>query len=177
MTSSNLETIRRLALRIAEKAASVENQRVREMWMRHNALQKTAPPVFCRPASPAVREIVHPPVATDPIERRIEELLRSLNLKIDVGDDQVFDPCIWLPAIFEQEGGLFGVSVEQQHASGQGAWRYQPVINTMEELVLCQVYFDGLWGDHPGCPPHTHQTGKMPVLPGKTKLAEHIANL
>lgn len=131
--TSERDLIRQLALAVAEKAATPENRRVREKWMRHNALQKTVPPVVCR-AYDVVLEISAPPIATDPLERQVERTLRILNYKIGLGDDEVFEPWIRLPAVFEDEGPLWGVTVQRESPAGGGAYRYQPVIESFSDL-------------------------------------------
>lgn len=134
MTSeSQRDIIRRLARRIAEKAASPENQRVRDKWIRHNALQKTVPPVVCR-AYDVVFEIGEPLLASDPMERQVERILRILNYKIDLGDDEVFEPLVWIPAVFEDEGPLFGIAPRMDTPSGTGSYRHLPVIASLEEI-------------------------------------------
>lgn len=138
ISGSPQDVIRRLALRVAEQAASPENQRVREKWTRQNALRKTVPPVVCR-AYDVVFEIGEPLVATDPLEQQVERTLRILNYKIDLGDDEVFEPWLWIPTVFEDEGPLFGVMTNMDRPLGGGAYRYQPVIASIEDIEKINI--------------------------------------
>ena len=61
-------------------------------------------------------------------------MLRILNFKIDLADDEVFEPWVWIPAVFEDKEPLFGVPVKRELPSGAGSYRYQPVIASLEDI-------------------------------------------
>jgi len=134
MSRSSLQTVRELARRVAGAAHSERNERIRRLWIEHNALRPTRPMVACRIYPPPAWEIVDPPLADDQLERQIETLLRILRLKIDLGDDEVFEPWLSLPAVF-QSPTLFGITFDLQAPKEyRGASRYCPVVEDLEDI-------------------------------------------
>lgn len=132
--------IRDLATRVAERAASKENQQVRDNWKEHNSLKKARTPVVCRIYPPAAYEIIDPPVSTDPLARQIEERLRVQNLKIDLDDDELFDPWYELSAVFEDTNSrFFGIEPDYERPNevgldGIGAYRHKRVIKETADI-------------------------------------------
>jgi len=65
-----------------------------------------------------------------------------------------FASWIRIPAVFEnEEEPLFGITIETEHPPDGGAYRYKPVINSLEDVAkikmsVCRAFsflFDGLY--------------------------------
>jgi len=137
MVSCSRETIQGLARRLAEKSATRENQLARQQWTDHNSLHKTRPPVLCR-VWEVVFSLLGRSTAENELERQIEDMLKVLNFKIDLADDQVFEPCLWLPAVFKEKS-LFGLLWEPESSPSGGAYRYKRVLKTLEDVKRIQT--------------------------------------
>ncbi len=138
-----MEYVRELARKVAEIAASEENQRIRRRWRDVNALRKPdRPPVWCRPVR-AWNEILPEDLlrCRDPWLRSVERDFRRTLFKHDVDDDSLLDSYFAVRAVFDVDPpNTWGVDIKV-HGSPDpgGAWAYDPPIRTdadMEKLRL-----------------------------------------
>ncbi|MBI4219345.1 MAG: hypothetical protein HY682_04305 [Chloroflexi bacterium] len=136
------EHLLRLVDRVVEAAADPVYARRKDMWTRHNRLEKVdKTPVFVclkrgsgRAANPvAWSEVLSPEsrVATDPLEREVElQLLQKLFKHDQVPDDDVLLPTLWLRAIPPRVNSLgsasivrpTGPSVDSDGQESAGLW-------------------------------------------------------
>lgn len=103
--------LRELVDRVVEAVGDPRYKPLKDMWTRHNRLQKTRKtPVFVclkkgsgRSANPVTWSELIPPetrVSTDPLEREIELQLRQKLYKHDhIPDDDVLVPTVWIRAV------------------------------------------------------------------------------
>ena len=102
---------RELVDRVVEAAADPRYEPLKDMWTRHNRLQKTrkTPVLVClkkgsgRSANPVTWSELIPPetrISTDPLEREVELQLRQKLYKHDhIPDDDVLVPTVWIRAV------------------------------------------------------------------------------
>ena len=128
------ETIRELAVQVAEIAASDSNATIQHRWRDVNALRKPdRAPVWCRPVGAWAELLPHDALAcTNPWLRNLEAQFRRILIKRDIGDDTPVSSWFAVPAVFEVDpGNVWGVDVGH-HTSGVvgGAWAYDPPLKT-----------------------------------------------
>ncbi len=108
MNASDLQIVRDLAKRVAEIAASEENQARRREWYRHNALQPGKPLIFCSPEGSWLEIREQPEFALqceDETCRGWELDLRTrLYIWEHFADDEVMDDRILVPHVLQQTG-------------------------------------------------------------------------
>lgn len=138
-TGRRSDHLLRLVDRVLEAAADPVYAERKDMWTRHNRLEKTAKtPVFVclkrgsgRAANPvAWREVLAPEsrVATDPLESEIElQLLQKLFKHDQVPDDDVLVSTVWLRAVAPREEATDRASKDSRPPSEEGlGWRLRP---------------------------------------------------
>lgn len=132
--SKQRSTIRALAARIAELAASPENVRIIQRWRDVNALRKPdRAPVWCRPVGAWAEILPDEALAcTDPWLRGIEIELRRILIKHDIGDDSPVEPWFPVDAAFDVDPpNLWGVEVRHQSSGVEGgSWAYDPPLKS-----------------------------------------------
>lgn len=127
-----------LARRVAEIAASPENQRICRRWRDVNALRRPdRPPVWCRPVG-AWDELLPDGdlLCVDAFSRRLERELREILIKHDIGDDTPVEP--WWPVrtVFDRNpSNTWGLDVPK-HAPPEpgGAWTYAPPLRAAADF-------------------------------------------
>ena len=132
--SNDINTLRDLADRYAAIAADPIQEQRRDLWTRHNSLEKTRVPIliltgfwdmWCRDYfSDATLK------CEDPFFREYEKQLRLMLFHAEWGDDCVFEPWITVPSVQPRGWGkVWGIEVKHQSLSGDGAaWRFAPDI-------------------------------------------------
>jgi hypothetical protein len=123
-------TVRQLAARVAEIAASPENARIQQRWRDVNALHKPdRAPVWCRPVG-AWAELLPEDalLCTDPWLRVVERQFRQALIKHDIGDDSPLEPWFGVSAAFDVDPpNVWGVHVAHLDSGvAGGAWVYDP---------------------------------------------------
>jgi hypothetical protein len=130
-------TIRELAQRAAEIAASADMAYCRRLWRDVNSLRlPERPPVICHPG--CWEELLPRAslVGQDPFEANVEYQLRQMLYKWEIGDDTVIEPWWGVPAAIHLEGEHeWGLPVGYTHSGVPGgAWRYEPPIREEADL-------------------------------------------
>jgi hypothetical protein len=94
ISSADRKVLRALAEEYAQIAAQERNERLRQMWIRHNALEQDRPMVVTYVETPMLREILPPQTdrCTGEFARQVEYDLRELLHWSQLGDDRPFDP-------------------------------------------------------------------------------------
>jgi len=128
------ETVRAMARRVAEIAASLENETIKQRWRDVNALRKPdRAPVWCRPVG-AWPELLPEEslVSADPWLRQVEAGLRRILIKHDIGDDSPVDEYFAVNARFDVEPrNVWGLDVQKTRPDDAGgAWAYDPPLKT-----------------------------------------------
>jgi len=140
--------LRRLAGRVAELAAHPVQDKKREMWYRHNALEPTRPVIFCDPEG-GWEEIFPEEVrqCTGEIAREWEfALLREVFWGESMGDDRVIEPHFNVRCVAET--GDWGIQEHIEDSSEEkGAWRYETVLESYEQ-DLDRLRFPAITVDH-----------------------------
>jgi len=139
MTPSNeRDWVRELGQQVAAVAADPGTERARQRWRDVNALRRPdRAPVWCRPVG-AWRELL-PETALqceDPWLRGIERTFRQALIKHDIGDDEPFEACFAVRAVFDCDPpNVWGVEI-RRHRPGTagGAWAYDPPLKRPEDL-------------------------------------------
>ena len=142
--SGGVAQIRDLARRVAEFAHSDDMQAMRDMWRRHNSLEKVERPmVMCCPVGAWVELVpASSLVATDPLHREIERTLRMRLYKATVGDDTVIEPWVDVHAVHlgEERPMMWGVNIDVR-TSGQsrGSFAFKPEIKEESDIEKLRI--------------------------------------
>ncbi|HUS80548.1 MAG TPA: hypothetical protein VM283_04710, partial [Armatimonadota bacterium] len=142
------DSIRELATRVAELAASDEYASRQRLWREVNSLRRPErPPVICHPG--CWEELVPRSslVSQDSFLSAVEYRLRQMLYKHEIGDDSVIEPGWPVPAAVHLEGEhLWGMPIEYTRTGVQGgAWAYQPPIRDeadIERIVPPRYRYD-----------------------------------
>ncbi len=132
----DIEIIRGLAERYAEIAAQPIMDERRDLWRRHNSLERTRPLVYMRWFA-AWNE--HPESrlqCTHPLWRTHERFLRQHIVQDEVGDDYVIEPWITQPATRVLPAhGRWGVPYNRIPSPiPGGSWLYDPPVRKLEDI-------------------------------------------
>ena len=121
--------IRDLATRVAEIAAHPYNAERREMWYRHNGLERVKPMVLVFPEG-SWPELLPDSRLTieDPVWRQHEFYLLHVIYRWEhLRDDNVIEPYMEIPSTRSVSG--WGLTAKQTHSTTKrGAWKYDPVL-------------------------------------------------
>lgn len=131
---SDIQVLRELARRYAAAAQRPVQDERRDLWRRHNSLEKTRPLIYVRGGEcwNEVPEITHQE-CRDPFLRRYERALRH-GLYVDsLGDDTVLEPWITVRASFKVAG--WGMRIERRYSeTAGGSWKHDPPLKDLSDL-------------------------------------------
>jgi hypothetical protein len=128
--------IRDLAKRVAEIAADPYNEERRQMWYRHNALERVKPMVLIFPEG-SWEELMPEStmVCEDPTWRRHEFYLRHLIYRWEhLRDDNVIEPYLQMGAPRGATSWGLEMQVKRSEAA-RGAFAYDPVLKGPEDFA------------------------------------------
>ena len=136
--ASQRDLVRELARRVAEIAASSENQAIRKRWCDVNALRKPdRAPVWCRPCGCWTELVLEDTlICQDPWLRDLELGFRRILKKHEINDDSPLEPYFAVNAVFDIDpSNRWGVQIGR-HLSDEagGAWGYDPPLKTKEDF-------------------------------------------
>jgi hypothetical protein len=135
ISAQEKELLRDLARRVAEIAAAPEHGVRREMWKKHNRLQRIKPMVLIFPEG-AWTELLPQSVCkiADPFWRGYEWHLRHLIYRWEhLRDDNVIEPILRVGIVATNSG--WGLSPQRIPSPEQrGAWRYDPPMKAPEDI-------------------------------------------
>lgn len=127
--------LRELAARYMEIATSDEMQQRRDLWRRHNSLQRTRPPIYVRAIPwgevPEVQQLT----GTDPALRGYEQQLRMDLYRAQIPDDYIYEPYLQVPAVvIAPPQGIWGVAFTHTPSTEPGgSWRFDPPIKALSD--------------------------------------------
>ena len=133
-----IRRLREVASRVAELAADPVQDVKRDLWRRHNSLERTRPLIFVRAF--AWREVVSPSlehVCSDPLYAAMEDALLQLEFRGSTGDDYVVEPFFMLPAVLaypEERSRRWGPSMSEVRDHASGAFLTTPCIESEADL-------------------------------------------
>ena len=135
MESKDRLILRDLARRVAEIGAHPRQAVRREMWKRHNGLQKVKPMVLCFPEGGWSEILPHSVLqCTDDLARHYEWHLRHLIYRWEhLRDDNVIEPWIKVGLVWSTTG--WGMEPGYIHSGvARGAWHFDPPMKDPEDL-------------------------------------------
>jgi hypothetical protein len=140
---TDIQIIRDLARQVADLAHSEANEKTRQLWRGHNSLKKVErPPVMCRPCG-GWEELVawNSLRCVDPALREMERALRMRLYKRIIGDDEVFEPWVNVPAVHlgPDRPMMWGVNIDVVHSPSGGAFVFKPEINEDSDIDKLKV--------------------------------------
>ncbi len=130
--------VRDLAKRVAEVAAKDIQDERRDLWRRHNSLQKTRPLVYVRWIA-CRHEVIGPETlrCRDPFFRAREFALQDMLHQDRLGDDFIIEPWITVGATYAAPSGpaRWGPEI-RYHPSpeNRGAWKFDPPLKTEADI-------------------------------------------
>ena len=134
----DIEIIRGLAERYAEIAALPIMDERRDLWRRHNSLERTRPLVYMRWLAAWNEHPESQLQCTDPFWQGHERVLRQGIVQGWVADDFVIEPWIAQKAsVILPENGRWGVPYNRiRPAEPGGAWLYDPPVKKLEDIEM-----------------------------------------
>lgn len=139
VSSSDKTIIADLAKRVAEIGHDPIQAKNREMWKRHNALQRVKPMVLVFPEGSWCELMPEGTLkCEDPALHGYEWHLRHLIYRWEyLRDDNVIEPRIRVGAVYRRTG--WGVHAQHRPSTeARGAWGYDPVIKDSSDLKKLQ---------------------------------------
>ncbi|HHN47048.1 MAG TPA: hypothetical protein ENN09_06360 [Planctomycetes bacterium] len=140
LTNNNdVKVLRALARQVAAIAAKpVQNER-RELWRKHNSLERTRPLVIIGSYMPFFHEVLpwDKLECSDPSARELEWLLQQLVWRDRLNDDSIIEPFITVPPVRASLSGeeRWGAPIRFIHSTeNRGAGIYAPPIKNEEDI-------------------------------------------
>lgn len=146
MSGRDREVLRGLARQVAEIGHLPDQERRRQMWRRHNRLEKVKPMVLVFPEGSWEEILPRDSMVTrDPVAREYEWRLRQLVYRWEhLRDDNVVEPRINVPVVPASRSGWhghalttgWGLSAETISSDAErGAERYDPPLKEPEDFA------------------------------------------
>lgn len=137
--------LRQLAARVAELAARPSEKEKRELWYRHNALERTRPVIFCDPENGWFEIVTSDQIRCEgALARRWEFLLRrEIFWGTEMQDDRVIQPYFDVRHVFTESG--WGMQETTIGGHNGGAYTWDPPLknyNDLQKLQLPQITVD-----------------------------------
>lgn len=142
-TGRQIDRLREIAKRVRELAGDPIQDEKRDLWRRHNSLERTRPLIYVRAF--AWREVVSPSidhVCTDPLYAAMEDALLQLEFRGTTGDDYVVERHLPLAATLAwppDRSRRWGPSLEEVRDVATGAFLTKPCIESEADLDLLRV--------------------------------------
>ncbi len=132
----DIEIIRELAEQYAEIAAQPVMDERRDLWRRHNSLERTRPLIYMRWFAAWQEHPQSELQCADPFWQGHERFLRQHIVQDWVADDYVIEPWITQRASVKMpEEGPWGVPYNRiRPAEPGGAWLYDPPLKELEDI-------------------------------------------
>ena len=135
--SRDVQVLRDLAKQYMEIASKPIQDERRDLWRKHNSLERTRPlvllmPFACWPEFPESQQLV----CEDPFLRGHEQVLRRALVQDTFGDDHIVEPWITQRAsLVTPPGGLWGVPFGRIPATEKGgAWKFDPPLKQLDDI-------------------------------------------
>jgi hypothetical protein len=124
ISKADRDVLRGLAERVARIAASREMAETRELWYRHNALERTRPVIFCDPENGWNEIITEVQMAcTGKLARRWEmDLRKEIFWGEEMGDDKPVEPFFDVPYTVSPDDWGVEAIYHQTDAAGSYVW-------------------------------------------------------
>lgn len=134
--SHDIPILRDLAKRYREIADKpIQNER-RELWRRHNSLQRTRPLIYVRWLAAWHEAPESQLLCTDPFFRQHETFLRQMIFQDTIGDDYIIEPWINQQASFiTPPNGPWGLRYGHIPTTEPGgSWKFDPPIKDLSDI-------------------------------------------
>lgn len=133
---TDVAIIRDLAKRYAEVAAKPIQDERRDLWRRHNSLQRTRPLISCRWFACWHEHPWSVLECQDPFWQVHERFLKQMLAQDEIGDDYIIEPWIVLRASVQSPPhGRWGVPYGRISTGvAGGAWKYDPPLKRLEDI-------------------------------------------
>ncbi len=132
----DVQLIRDLAKRYAEIAAKPIQDERRDLWRRHNSLQRTRPLIYMRWLAAWNEHPWAQPECEDPFWQGHERFLKQMIVQDTIGDDYVIEPWITQRASVKMPpDGPWGVKYNRIPSTEPGgAWKYDPPLKELDDI-------------------------------------------
>jgi len=134
ISQKDREVLKGLAAQVAELAAHPKENKKRELWYKHNALEHTRPVIFCDPEN-GWKEIITEKdlVCSEGIARQWEEHLRKeIFWGKMMGDDKVIEPYFDVPYSFSESD--WGMHENIIGGENGGSFTWEPPLKDYKDL-------------------------------------------
>jgi hypothetical protein len=153
MENNDILIIRHLAEQYAEIARLPIQDERRELWRKHNSLQKTRIPILCSWYWGSLTDstlLAEQLACKDPFYRGYEHWLRNMIYHTHIGDDTIFEPWITIRAVLKtptqcRNGNVWGIPYERDVISDTSAWIIRPTISShslVEQMIAAPHAID-----------------------------------
>jgi len=131
----DIRILRALAARYVEICCTDEQARRRDLWRRHNSLQRTRPPIYVRAVPWAEVPEVNQLECEEGFYRQYEHWLRMMIYRSGIDDDYTYEPWIAVEAVKQSPPeGIWGLPISRKLSEvAGGAWKYDPPIKQLSD--------------------------------------------
>jgi len=128
--------VRELAKQYAEIAAKPVQDERRDLWRRHNSLERTLPPVYVRWLAAWHEAPESRLKCEDPFWQGHERFLRQMIFQDTIGDDYIIEPWITQRAtLVTPKEGSWGVEVKHiPSPDKEGSWLFDPPLKELDDI-------------------------------------------
>ncbi len=128
------EVLRRLAARVAELSLRPIEKEKRDLWYRHNALEKTRPLVFCDPENGWNEIITSKQMeCSNKLAREWEMYLRKeIFWGESMLDDKVIEPYFNVPYVYQE--GDWGMQETRIGGQNGGSYRWEAPLRSYDDI-------------------------------------------
>ncbi len=139
MSQEDLQILRDVARRYRELAAQPIMDERRDLWRRHNSLERTRPPVIVFWSGGAWRREApdeYCPKSTDEFCRAWEAQLLRMMFHECIGDDWIIEPWVTIGAtVITPPGGSYGLPYHRTRPTEEdGACKFDPPLKELDDV-------------------------------------------
>ncbi len=133
--SSDVRILRELAKRYADVCRKPTYDERRDLWRRHNSLQRTRPLLYVRWLAAWHEAPESRLECQDPFFRPYENHLRQVLFQDTLGDDYILEPWLTVRAtVATPPEGLWGLPIRHsERTAPRGSWKFQPTLATLDD--------------------------------------------
>ena len=130
----DVQILRDLAKRYAEIAAKDIQDERRDLWRRHNSLERTRPLIYVRWTAAWDEAPESRLQCEDPFFQQHERFLRQMIFQDTLGDDYIIEPWITQRAMVVMPTGGWGFEYVHDRKVAGGSWQFDPPMESLDDI-------------------------------------------
>ena len=130
----DVRILRELARECSEIAARDVQDERRDLWRRHNSLERTRPLIYVRWLAAWNEAPQSRLQCEDPFYKTHERFLRQMIFQDSIGDDYIIEPWITQRATMVTPEGGWGFAYRHDKNEAGGSWKFDPPMTAFEDI-------------------------------------------